>query len=64
MSAFCLAYAAYPTFVDAAAMEIHVFDIVSHDLTSLRNLGMVRFGSVRFFNIFWRTLNRTIGSVH
>src|ERR1700736_6784685 len=26
-------------------------------------LGMVRFGSVRFFNGFWRTLNRTIGSV-
>ena len=27
-------------------------------------IGMVRFGSVWFFNGFWRTLNRTIGSVH
>ena len=30
----------------------------------LADLGMVRFGSVWFFNGFWRTLNRTIGSVH
>ena len=27
-------------------------------------LGMVRFGSVQFFEGFWRTQNRTIGSVH
>ena len=29
----------------------------------LADLGMVRFGSVWFFNGFWRTLNQTIGSV-
>ena len=38
-------------------------------ITSMRQsfrstrLGVVRFGSVWFFNGFWRTLNQTIGSV-
>jgi len=33
-------------------------------LFPLSFLGMVRFGLVRFFKGFWRTPNRTIGSVH
>jgi hypothetical protein len=37
MSTFCLAYVVYPTFVDAAAKDIHVLDTVSHDITSLQN---------------------------
>ena len=33
-------------------------------LSAITVLGMVRFGSVRFFKGFSRTQNRTIGSVH
>jgi hypothetical protein len=45
--------------IATAASELH-----NGNIDDLELLGMVRFGSVRFFEGFWRTQNRTIGSVH
>jgi hypothetical protein len=38
--------------------------LLSIRVVVIKTVGMVRFGSVRFLKGFWRTLNRTIGSVH